>query len=112
MLSLADAVGNKVSALYSRAEARNYLDVDAIRGSGRFDDEQLVTAATERDPGFDVGMFAQQLAAASRLLPAQVSRYGVTPARLEGVKTRCTAWAQHTAPAAPPRHVQRAGPPR
>lgn len=27
VLSLADAVGNKVSALYSRAEARDYLDV-------------------------------------------------------------------------------------
>ncbi len=31
VLSLADAVGNKVAALYSRGEPRDYLDVDAIR---------------------------------------------------------------------------------
>lgn len=93
VLSLADAVGNKVSALYSRAEARDYLDVDAIRRSGRFTDEQLVIAAAERDPGFDIDMFSQQLASAARLRPAQVARYGVTADELEDIKTRCTRWA-------------------
>lgn len=93
VLSLADAVGNKVSALYSRAEARDYLDVDAIRRSGQFSDAQLLAAAAERDPGFDVAMFSTQLAAASRLRPAQVARYGVTAAELEDVKSRCLQWA-------------------
>lgn len=93
VLSVADAVGNKVSALYSRGEARDYLDVDAIRASGRFSDDQLVTAAAERDAGFEVGVFAQQLAAASRLQPAQVVRYGVTADQLEAVKARCVEWA-------------------
>lgn len=93
VLSLADAVGNKVSALYSRAEARDYLDVDAIRRSGRFTDEQLVTAAAERDPGFDVAMFSHKLASAARLRPAQVARYGVTADELEDIKTRCARWA-------------------
>jgi hypothetical protein len=41
VLSLSDAVGNKVSALYSRGEPRDYLDVDAIRASGRFSDDEL-----------------------------------------------------------------------
>lgn len=93
VLSLADAVGNKVSALYSRAEARDYLDVDAIRASGRFSDAELVDAAAERDAGFDIDMFASQLAAAARLEPAQVARYGVDADELEAVKTRCTQWA-------------------
>ena len=93
VLSLADAVGNKVSALYSRAEARDYLDVDAIRASGRFSDDELLAAAAERDAGFDAAMFADQLAAAGRLQPAQVGRYGVTADELEAVKTRCTHWA-------------------
>ena len=93
VLSVADAVGNKVSALYSRGEARDYLDVDAIRASGRFSDDQLVTAAAERDAGFEVGVFAQQLGAASRLQPAQVVRYGVTADQLEAVKARCVEWA-------------------
>ncbi len=93
VLSLADAVGNKVAALYSRGEARDYLDVNAIRASGRFSDDQLLTAAAERDAGFDVGMFAQQLAAASRLQAAQVARYGVNADQLDAVKSRCVEWA-------------------
>lgn len=38
-------------------------------------------------------MFAQQLAAASRLQPAQVARYGVPADQLEAVKSRCLEWA-------------------
>lgn len=94
VLSLADAVGNKVSALYSRGEARDYLDMDAIRASGRFSDEQLVTAAGERDAGFEVGMFAQQLDAVARLQVAQVARYGYSADQLDAIKTRFTQWAE------------------
>jgi hypothetical protein len=93
VLSLADAVGNKVSALYSRGEPRDYLDVDAIRASGRFTDEQLVAAAAERDPGFEVSMFAQQLDAARRITPADVDRYGVDDEQLRAIIVRCTHWA-------------------
>lgn len=93
VLSVTDAVGNKVSALYGRGEARDYLDVDSIRTSGRFSDDELLAAAAERDPGFESGMFADQLAAVSRLQPAQVARYGVTADELDAVKTRCTQWA-------------------
>lgn len=41
VLSVEDAVGSKVSALYSRGEPRDYLDVDAIRRWGQFTDEEL-----------------------------------------------------------------------
>jgi hypothetical protein len=70
------------------------LDVDAIRRDGRFTDEDLLTAAADRDPGFDVGMFARQLDAARRLQPAQVARYGVDADGLQGVKERCIQWAE------------------
>ena len=93
VLSLADAVGNKVGALYSRGEVRDYLDVDAIRTSGRFSDDQLVTAAAERDAGFEVDMFVWRLNAAARISVDDVERYGVTADRLEAVKTRCVQWA-------------------
>ena len=52
VLTLDDAVGSKFGALYTRGEVRDYLDVDAIRRSGRFSDEQLLTAAADRDPAF------------------------------------------------------------
>lgn len=89
VLSVEDAVGSKVSALYSRGEPRDYLDVDAIRRWGQFTDEELVNAVTERDPGFGTGMFAQQLEAVRRVTPLDVRRYGVDSEQLEGIKERC-----------------------
>lgn len=93
VLSVEDAVGNKIAALYSRAEPRDYLDVDAIRRWGRFTDEELVSAAAERDAGFEVTMFAQQLEAVRRVTPRDVERYDVGAEQLNGVKERCTQWA-------------------
>lgn len=93
VLSLADAVGNKISALYSRVEPRDFLDVDSIRGSGRFGDDELIAAAADRDPGFESGRFALQLLNVRRLTPRDVRSYGVTAEQLEEVKLRCTEWA-------------------
>lgn len=93
VLSLEDAVGNKVSALYSRGEPRAYLDVDAIRSFGAFTDDELITTAAKRDAGFELGMFAQQLAAARRLQPAQVARYGIPAEELATIKGRFQQWA-------------------
>jgi hypothetical protein len=88
VLSLDDAVGSKVGALYSRGEARDYLDVDAIRESGRFTDEQLLTAAADRDPGFRLDMFLWRLDGARRISPDDVERYGVTAAQLAALQSR------------------------
>lgn len=93
VLSLDDAIGNKVSALYSRAEARDFLDVDAIRSSGHLTDQQLLTAARERDPGFEPAMFAQQLDRAARITPDRVSEYGINDTQLEGIQRRFESWA-------------------
>lgn len=93
VLSIGDAVGNKVSALFSRGEPRDYLDVDAIRCSGRFTDTDLVRSAAERDAGFDVELFAQQLIAARRISSVDVERYGIGAEDLEAVKARCRQWA-------------------
>ena len=94
VLSLPDAIGNKVSALYSRAEPRDYLDVDAIRAFGALTDEELITAAVERDPGFEPVMFARQLEGARRITGRDVAAYGVGVEELEAVKDRCLAWAE------------------
>lgn len=93
VLSLDDAVANKVSALCSRAEARDYLDVDAIRTSGKFTDADLIAAARERDLGFEVPMFAAQLEAVQRLRPDQTIVYNVGAGELDAIKTRLTSWA-------------------
>ncbi len=93
VLSIQDAIGNKVSALYSRAEARDFYDVDAIRASGHYTDAQLIAAATERDPGFEAGMFATQLERVNRLTVDDLKEYGVDAAELAAIKERLTGWA-------------------
>jgi Nucleotidyl transferase AbiEii toxin, Type IV TA system len=94
VLSLEDAVGNKMLALFGRAEARDFLDVDAFRRSGRFTDDDLLRAAAERDRGFDTIMFAEQLDLVHRVGVDEVSGYGVDADQLEALKGRFMAWAR------------------
>ena len=93
VLSLEDAVGNKVSALYSRGEARDYLDIDAIRASGKFTDDELIRSATERDAGFEVPTFARQLDQVQRIRPERVAEYGVDATQLDAIKQRFDQWS-------------------
>jgi len=94
VLSLEDAVGSKVIAVYSRAEVRDYLDLDAIRESKRFTDEQLLDLAADRDPGFDVTMFAGQLEQIVRITSTiRVQEYGVEAPELAQLKSRLSGWA-------------------
>ena len=94
VLSLEDAVGSKVVAVYSRAEVRDYLDLDAIRESKRLTDGQLLDIAADRDPGFDVGMFAAQLDQVKRISTLRVQEYGVGEHELEQLKSRLSGWAE------------------
>ena len=93
VLSVEDAVGSKVSALYTRTEARDYIDVDAIRASGRFTDAELMTAAAGRDAGFDTEMFARQLEQVRRITPDRFAEYGVDAAQSDALKERFGHWA-------------------
>lgn len=93
VLAIDDAVGNKVGALFSRAETRDYLDVDAIRRSGRYSDKELLILARKADAGFDLGWFAQNLDHVERIQPEEVRAYGLTASQLDDVKTRTKAWA-------------------
>lgn len=93
VLSIEDAVGNKVGALFSRAETRDYLDVDAIRRSGRYSDDELLDLARGADAGFDLEWFVQNLENVERIQPEEVLVYGLTAGQLDDVKRRCTQWA-------------------
>ena len=92
VLSAEDAVGSKVSALYTRGEARDYIDVDAIRASGRFSDAELMSAAQERDAGFEVAMFALQLDRIETIAPRRFEEYDVDAAQLVAMRERFGLW--------------------
>jgi len=72
-----DAVANKVTALFSRAQARDYIDVNGALTSGRYSRDDLVRLAEEHDPGFDRRMFAQALTAIERLPDSEFTVYGL-----------------------------------
>jgi len=93
VLSREDAVGSKLSAPYTRNEARDYIDVDSIRTSGRFTDAELMDAAMERDTGFEVAIFSQQLDLIQRIEPRRFEEYGVDAAQLDAIKERFVQWA-------------------
>lgn len=93
VLSIRDAVAAKVGAVYSRGEARDFLDLDAIRESGRFTDRELLQLARDHDDGFDARMFAVQLDRVSRIHPDEVSEYGVDADALESITRRLQRWA-------------------
>lgn len=94
VLELEDAIGNKISALYSRTAPRDFLDVDAIRNSGRFSDEALLKLSEDRDPGFERKLFAHQLQQVERMDPGVVAPYGVSPQRWGTVQERSMQWSR------------------
>lgn len=92
VLSLADSVASKMSALYSRAEPRDYLDIDSIRGSSKYTDDELLTLASNFDPGFDRDMFTSRIAAFSQVPYKAVEVYGLTQSAFDKVQERFNTW--------------------
>jgi hypothetical protein len=93
VLSERDAVAGKLSAVYSRGEVRDFLDLDSIRSTGRFTDSELVALGEEHDGGFDMGLFAAQLSRITTILPTQAAQYDVTADEFAQVQARILAWA-------------------
>ncbi|MFV2022579.1 nucleotidyl transferase AbiEii/AbiGii toxin family protein [Micromonospora sp. LOL_023] len=98
-----DAVANKMSALYGRALARDFIDIDATLQSGRYTQETLLTLAQRADRGFDRRIFADALGQADQLDPDDFTQYGLTDPALNDLRSRFSAWRrelldrQHTA---------------
>ena len=88
-----DAVANKVCALFSRAQARDYIDVDAVLQSGRYTSNELLALAQSHDPGFDEAVFVIALRAIHRLPPADFTPYGLTFGDVSALTARMTQWA-------------------
>lgn len=58
VLHVNDVVAGKMSALFTRAEPRDFLDVDAALLTGRYTREGLIELAEQADAGFDRRVFA------------------------------------------------------
>jgi Nucleotidyl transferase AbiEii toxin, Type IV TA system len=87
-----DAVANKMNALYQRAFARDFIDIDAAIQSGRYDRATLLRLAERLEVGFDRRVFAEALGQAQYLDPDDFAEYGVTGPHLNELRDRFEAW--------------------
>ncbi|GAA1900312.1 hypothetical protein GCM10009716_07680 [Streptomyces sodiiphilus] len=88
-----DAVANKVSTVFSRAEARDYVDVAAALSSGHYTGDQLLRLAEERDPGFDHGSFVQALRAVDHWDDEDYMAYGLDATGVSALRRTLREWA-------------------
>jgi hypothetical protein len=87
-----DVMAGKVDALYNRAAARDFLDVDAAITGGRYTLDQLCELALEADAGFDRHFFGGMLGQIRRLDDEDFMTYGVTTDDVSGLRQRVQAW--------------------
>ncbi len=94
VLDARDAVGAKMSALWSRGEARDYIDIDTVIRSGRFsrDDVLAIADQFEAEP-LDRRMLAMRFREASRHDEEIFAQYGVDAARRADILASFTEWA-------------------
>lgn len=88
VLSERDAVARKLSAVYSRGEVRDFLDLDSIRIFGRYSDADLLALGAEHDVGFDQSMFAEQLSRITLIDPVEAEEYGLGSEAFQQVQAR------------------------
>ena len=87
-----DAVANKIGALYERALARDFIDIDAVLRSGRYDTTALLQLAERADITFDRAVFAEALAQAQLLDDDDFAQYGLSGAHLDDLRRRFDEW--------------------
>jgi hypothetical protein len=87
-----DAVANKMSALYGRALARDFIDIDAALQSGRYDRETVLNLAERADSGFDRRMFADAIGQAQLLDDDDFAEYGIGGKAAQSLRARFASW--------------------
>lgn len=87
-----DAVTNKMKALYSRAHARDFIDIDAAIQSGRYDEVALIKLAERADVTFDRRVFADALGQVEVLDPDDFAVYGIAGQQLDDLRKRFADW--------------------
>ncbi|MFJ5594372.1 nucleotidyl transferase AbiEii/AbiGii toxin family protein [Streptomyces noursei] len=88
-----DVAAGKMEALFSRAEVRDFIDVDALIQAG-CSRERLIELAAQRGAGFDRAVLAQMLAGVGRFSDRQFLVHGMDQARVDGVRAQFEDWRQ------------------
>ena len=84
VLDLEDLIGQKVCALASRIEVRDYIDTaQALRERTA---EELIRLARRRDPGLEQRDFAEAGRELDRIADAQFAQYGLSREEIAGLR--------------------------
>lgn len=87
-----NSVGNKVAALFSRSEARDYIDVYGARSSG-YSRTDLETLGAAHDGGFALALFANVITGHARYPDSEFERYNMTAASIAAMRAEYDEWA-------------------
>jgi Nucleotidyl transferase AbiEii toxin, Type IV TA system len=87
-----DVAGGKMEALFTRAEARDFIDIDAMVTSGRFTRTGLQELAASRDAGFDLRVLAEMLSVIDIYPDAEFSAYGLQGQQIQRMRERFVEW--------------------
>lgn len=94
VLHIDDVVAGKMSALFTRAEPRDFLDVDAALSTGRYTRERLLELAEQADAGFDRKILADLFAMLERYPDRRFAAYGIDAARIAAMRQRFGQWRE------------------
>lgn len=87
-----DLMRGKMAALFTRAEPRDLIDVDAALCSGRYAREQLLQQAEDWDRGFDRRIFAGAIGQAEVIDDGRFADLGVAGRDLVELRARFADW--------------------
>jgi hypothetical protein len=95
VLAEQDAVASKVAAVFSRGEARDYIDLAGILDSDRWSREELMRLGAQIDAGFSKGWFAEALSGVDRFPDEEFAGYGVDAETINHVREEMRDWSLH-----------------
>lgn len=99
VLDVKDAVANKMTALYSRGECRDFIDIDLVLVSGRFTRDEVLSLGDAREvEPMDREVLAARFREASRHSEGRYAGYGVDGVRRDQLVGRFSDWARSIGP--------------
>ena len=95
VLQLDDAVSSKTTALVTRREPRDFIDIAAVLD--RYTRTELMRLAFRRDPGLRVVDFTDAVRQLDQFTPIDFAEYGFDETALDALRERFAEWPRHKA---------------
>lgn len=87
-----DLMGQKMDALFQRAEARDFIDIYSALASGRYSHDDLLYLADRTVRGFERSYFADALGQAAVIPASRFAEYGTHGRDLDNLRAVFADW--------------------